>query len=671
MKIPVHHGIQYPRFVIPLLFALQSLPSAVAGNGSWTGPRSGSWEDPSNWADNTIAAGVGAAGTFDGGDLTGSVTITLDGPKTAGGLVFGNPESNNDWVIRTGTGGPLTLNAGSAVPSIHIHNRTANLGLNLAGSAGVAKDGPGALVLSGSNSYSGPTKILNGTLRVSAPPRFPTAMKIMPLGDSITYGYNGFNAGYRGPLYYLLNPLAPDFRYVGTSQTRPGLLPPGPLDQRYHEGHSSYNLQDVFNNLDGFDNTRFLLHGGVERNPNGGHWLIGGNGTGRPPVFPDAITMMLGTNDLDNPVDVGTRLHNLIDKITTLRPDTTLLVAKITPAHVPPAVNPPDPITLAPLHPAVLPYNDLVESEVTAFRSAGKKVHLVDLCSNFPPTGLIPDGGHPNDTGFGWMAIQWYDALISAFTPAGETSPALPAATDVTISTGGVLDLDGYQATILSLEDSGILDLGNSGTLAAQSIRIARTGVVSGNGTLQGNVIHNSPALGSPGGTLSINGTFTNNGTIGNAQGSALHFNGNVINNGTLALGPQDDLSFAGSLTNNGVIRVTRTTMLQTTGPFINNGILDVMTGPQAMPANLVNHGLILDAGDVGVHSSTITQQTVTLTTYSYSGHDYQLQRSMTLEDGSWENVGESQPGKTGYLLQFHAPRDAAAGKSFYRIAVD
>ncbi|RYD20708.1 MAG: hypothetical protein EOP88_14035, partial [Verrucomicrobiaceae bacterium] len=496
------------------------------------------------------------------------------------------------------------------------------------------------------------------------------AMKIMPLGDSITYGYNGFNAGYRGPLYYLLNPLAQDFRFIGTSQTRPGLLPPGPLDQRYHEGHSSYNLQDVFNNLDGFDNTRFLLHGGVERNPNGGHWLIGGNGTGRPPVFPDAITMMLGTNDLENPSGVGPRLHNLIDKITTLRPDTTLIVAKITPAHVPPAANPPDPITLAPLHPSVLPYNDLVESEVAGFRNAGKKVHLVDLYTNFPPTGLIPDGGHPNDTGFNWMAIQWYDALISAFTPAGDASPALPPATDVTISAGGVLDIDGYQTTVLSLDNSGSLDMGTSGSLTASSIRISRTGTVSGSGTFQGSVIHNSPALGSTEGTLVFNGSFTNNGTLGNAQGSTLLFNGSVINNGTLALGTQDDITFNGALTNNGVIRLTGTTQLETGGSFINNGILDIITGPQALPANLVNHGLILDAGDVRVHSSAITQQTVTLSTFSYSGHDYQLQRSMTLMDDSWEDVGSAQEGKTGMLLQFHAPRDAASRKSFYRIAV-
>ncbi len=84
------------------------------------------------------------------------------------------------------------------------------------------------------------------------------------------------------------------------------------------------------------------------------------------------------------------------------------------------------------------------------------------------------------------------------------------------------------------------------------SIRISRTGTVSGSGTFQGSVIHNSPALGSTEGTLVFNGSFTNNGTLGNAQGSTLLFNGSVINNGTLALGTQDDITFNGALTNNG-----------------------------------------------------------------------------------------------------------------------
>ncbi|RYD35328.1 MAG: hypothetical protein EOP87_07560 [Verrucomicrobiaceae bacterium] len=597
--------------------------------------------------------------------------MTLDGPKTAGGLTFGDPTGGRDWFVRTGTGGALTLDAGASVPLVNVVNRTATLGANLTGIKGFAKSGSGTLVLSGVNTYTGPTKILTGTLRLSAPPRFPTGMKIMPLGDSITYGYNGSNAGYRGPLYYLLNPLAPDFRYIGTTQVRPGLLPPGPIDERSHEGHSSYNLLDVFNNLDGFDNTRFLLHGGPERNPNGGYWLTGGNGTGRPPAQPDAITMMLGTNDLENQPGVETRLRNLIGKISTLRPDTTLIVAQITPAHVPPPPPVPNPITLAPLHASVIPYNAMVASVVAEFRAAGKKVNLVDMCSQFPPTGLIPDGAHPNDTGFDWMALQWYEALISAYTLPGGQSPSLPAGTDVTISTGASLDLDGYQGTVATLENSGLLDMGSNGALSATTVRVQKNALVAGSGTIDGNVIHNSPALGAAGETLTFIGNFTNNGTLGNGLGADLVFNGSVINNGTLSIGPGDHLTFSGSLTNNGVIRLTGNTELETGGFIVNNGILDTITGPQALPFNFVNHGLVLDAGDVTLHSSSMTAQTATLTILSYNGHTYQLQRSTTLHDGSWENVGESQSGKTGVMLEFQASRDAAARKSFYRIAVD
>lgn len=670
MKFPALHGIQTPSPVLSLLLALHAIPSANAADGSWTGARSGSWENPSNWAGNDIASGSGTVGIFNDTGHTGHVTVTLDGPKTVGSLLFGDPAASHDWFVRTGTGGGLTMDAGNSMPTVSVVNRTATLGLNLGGNKGLAKDGEGELILSGSNTYAGATNILAGTVRLSAPPRFPVGMKIMPLGDSITYGHNGSNAGYRGPLYYLLNPLAPDFRFIGTSQVRPGLLPGSPMNQRYHEGHSSYNLLDVSNNLDGFDNTRFLLHGGTERNPNGGYWLTGGNGTGRAPFFPDVITMMLGTNDLDNPPGVETRFRNLMEKITTLRPETTLIVAKITPAHIPPLNNPPDPITLAPPHPAVIPYNTIVDSVASEFRAAGKKIHIVDMYSQFPPDGLIPDGGHPNDTGFEWMAIQWYDALISAYTLPGGQTPALPAGTNVFISPGARLLIDGYQIAVGSVENSGTLDMGSSGQLTATTLRISKTGTLAGSGILHGNVIHNSPALGSAGGTLTFSGTVTNNGTLGNSQGSSLRFNGSVINNGTLVIGPDDDLTFAGSLTNNGVIRLTGGASLETGDLLVNNGILDMITGPQALPAKFVNYGLVLDAGDVTLHSSAITRETVTLTIMSYNGHNYQLQRSLTLEDESWENVGESQPGKTGILLEFHAPRDVSTRQSFYRIQV-
>ncbi|RYD24429.1 MAG: DUF642 domain-containing protein [Verrucomicrobiaceae bacterium] len=246
---------------------------------------------------------------------------------------------------------------------------------------------------------------------VEGGPSIPSALKIMPLGDSITFGYDGNNAGYRGPLYNLLSPMVPGFQYIGTMALNPGSLPATPMDQRNHQGLSGYNILDVANNLDGLDTTRFVTLGGADRNPAGGYWLTGGNGTGRQPMYPDIITMMLGTNDLFNPTGMENRLRNLISKLTTLRPDTKLFVAKITPAPNFPAIS--------------VAYNEQVAAIVAEFRAAGKNVHLVDLHTGFPGNGMGSDGLHPNHTGFLWMAQRWYDAILASYPPIDPAGPPL------------------------------------------------------------------------------------------------------------------------------------------------------------------------------------------------------------------------------------------------------
>src|SRR6266542_2866673 len=222
-------------------------------------------------------------------------------------------------------------------------------------------------------------------------------LQIMPLGDSITFGFNGTNAGYRGPLYNLLKASARNMLYVGSSVqgTVTTTDSPLPSDQRHNDGHSSYAINDINNNLDGLDTTAFDKYGGASRDPNGGHWLDGipSGVNARPPRYPDIILMMVGTNNASDPdrTAVRNQLHALITKITALRPSTKLVVAQITPSNRPNNVS----------------YNADVASEVMSFQAAGKKVTMVDMYTNFPSDGLYTDGVHPNDKGFAFMAKQW------------------------------------------------------------------------------------------------------------------------------------------------------------------------------------------------------------------------------------------------------------------------
>ncbi len=633
--------------------ATQLVQVAAAGDGIWTSPGSASWASSVSWAGSNIANGIQASAAFNSVDLTGNVTVTLDGNKTAGHLTFADTNPSHQWYLRAGSGGTLALDAGGVTPIIHVANQTATVGVSLAGSAGISKTGGGTLVLAGANSYSGPTSVQSGTLRLETQPVFPSGMRIMPMGDSITYGFDGSNAGYRGPLYGLLLPLVPDFRYIGTSLERPGSLPSQPIDQRYHEGHSSYRIQDTSNNLDGYDNARFLELGGPDRDPNGGYWITGGNGTGRAPAFPDIITMMLGHNDLSLLPGAEARLHGLIAKITTLRPDCHLCVAKIIPV---------------PGNPGVAPYNQIVANVVAGFQALGKKVHLVDLNTNFPTNGLSGDAIHPNDTGFNWMAIQWHEAIIEACTPEGGPSLAIPEASQVTVNAGATLDLDGNLASLGIVNSSGTVDLGEGGGLTTQRLLVTQTGGIGGTGTIHGPVVNNSTIVGEPGHSLTFTGQFTNNRALDTTHGASLHFQGTFINNGTLAGGPGAIPEFTGQVINNGIIRLTGGADLTIGGSFVNNGVLDLITAGQVASADFANHGVVINEKDVKVESVTTSSTHLHLSVHSHTGHIYQLQKSAGLASGSWANEGAPQSGISGMLLNFTAVRESEQG--FYRIRV-
>lgn len=233
----------------------------------------------------------------------------------------------------------------------------------------------------------------------------PANLKIMPLGDSITYGAGGNDAGYRGPLYSLLNPIAPGFQFVGASTVNSGSLP---ASQRQHNGYSSYATLDISNNLDGVDTTVYAKYGGADRNPNGGYWLTGGNGTGRNAVYPDVILLMVGAND--NVHDASqqislanyrTNLTTLVDKLVTLRPDARLIMADITP-------EPNDSTSITTI-------NHIADAVAAEYQALGKHVSTVDMYTGFPSNGLSADNIHPNSTGYAWMADRWSGAIVSAY----------------------------------------------------------------------------------------------------------------------------------------------------------------------------------------------------------------------------------------------------------------
>lgn len=622
-----------------------------AADGVWANGGGGSWAAGQNWIDGMAASGAGATARFDQLDIGRAMLVTLDGPRVVGRMVFGDTVAGDDWFVRKGSSGAITFDGAGMAPEVNVSAGSATLGVDLTGSGGFRKTGPGVLVLSGDNRWSGPTWIEAGTLRLASPPAFPSSMRIMPLGDSITYGGNGSDAGYRASLYQKVSPLAPGFQYMGTSLLSPGSLPSG---QRGHDGRPSYNILDIHNNLDGFDNTRHLALPTASRDPLGGHWLTGGGGTGRLPMYPDVVLLKAGANDLVQLEGVAGRFRGLLEKIVTLRPQARVLVAKITPVAY---------------DDTELEFNSMVEAVTEELRAEGKNIRTVDLHTGFPAAGLLADGLHPNPTGYEWMASQWGEAIVSAYSGEGGPSAGLPLGSTVTVAAGAALELAGTQSATGNIVAYGTVDLGENAVLSTAGLVLVNGSALRGSGTVYGSVIHNGTGLCGAGQHITFNGTFVNNGNLTVPPGSSLTFNGPVTNNGTLTGRAAGGIVFNGAVTNNGTVRMTGGAALEAYGTFTNAGLVDLLTGGQVLPGDFVNLGTMIDSSALPLPRAALADGRFELWIDSQSGHFYQLQRSQDLLPGSWVDEGDPLPGNSGTSLRFLPPMTNPRG--FFRVGID
>ena len=146
--------------------------SAQAANGTWINANSGGlWSNGANWTGNIIANGAGFTADFSTLNITADNTVHLDSPRTITGLVFGDTITGSPagWILDNNGVPANTLTLSSSVITVNTLGgaKTAAISVILTGASSLTKIGPGTLVLSSSNSYSGNTIINAGALTLT------------------------------------------------------------------------------------------------------------------------------------------------------------------------------------------------------------------------------------------------------------------------------------------------------------------------------------------------------------------------------------------------------------------------------------------------------------------------------------------------------------------------
>jgi lysophospholipase L1-like esterase len=200
-------------------------------------------------------------------------------------------------------------------------------------------------------------------------------LRVMPLGDSITDGFN-VPGGYRVGLWQRLASGGYTVDLVGS-----GFNGPPELGDHDHEGHSGWRIDQLDANIV--------------------TWLR--------TSAPHTVLLHIGTNDVNQNLDLANapaRLSTLVDHILATAPGVELFVAQITPET--------DPT----LEGRIRAYNAALPG---ALQGKGSHVHLVDMHGALT-TADLADGVHPTAAGYAKMGAVWYSALRSvpaALIPGG------------------------------------------------------------------------------------------------------------------------------------------------------------------------------------------------------------------------------------------------------------
>ncbi len=304
---------------------------------------------------------VDSAGSGSGGTSSSGGASSTGGAISSGGTATGGA---------TGTGGASSTDGVSS-------GGTTTGGADPVGSGGTVSTGGSE---TGGTSTGGAT----GEEAFNPCPTNGDPCKVLPFGDSITFGVGSTDeGGYRSRLFALTHAANEKMTFVGSQVTGPAQVA-GVSFPRNHEGRSGWTIDPGFST-----------------------WAGGISSLVPSPAFnttPHIVLLMIGTNDVNASQGQGamiSRLGSLVDKIVQAAPDALIVLAQITPLGWSPQ--------------ALSNYNAAIPAFVDTRAADGQHIIRVDM-SKMALSGLDGDNIHPNNQGYDFMAGVWHDA-IKEFLP--------------------------------------------------------------------------------------------------------------------------------------------------------------------------------------------------------------------------------------------------------------
>jgi lysophospholipase L1-like esterase len=298
-------------------------------------------------ADDPDAVTTGGTSTGTAGSASSGGSTTTGGTGAAsGGMV-----STAGRAGSTSTGG----SAGSATTGGSAGSATTGGSGGAAGGSGGAAGGSGGAA-GGSGGGSGTFDPCPAT----------GDCKIVPLGDSITFGTPQNNGGYRVGLFAKAVADNKHITFVGSASPNGPTMVAGMPFPRANEGFPGITTANL--------NSQHVKGGTALKD------------------MPHIILLHIGTNNVAQ-ANAFADLEKIVDDLVAMAPNSLLAVAAI-----------------IPFNSSVPPYNKGIPAMVEKKAAAGKHVIFVDQNKDFPSNGLV-DGVHPTVEAYAFMGEVWYAAI--------------------------------------------------------------------------------------------------------------------------------------------------------------------------------------------------------------------------------------------------------------------